>query len=98
MSATAKAGEQHKDNNNNITKYLELKKDRIVDLAERNYENLVETLTNDSISSVAASSLSNHASSLPQSSSRFQNLSDQSDIYGIEKSESFHNDKGNSDD
>ena len=41
MSATAKAGEQHKDNNNNITKYLELKKDRIVDLAERNYENFL---------------------------------------------------------
>ena len=51
-------GEQYKDNNNNIIKYLESNKYAILDLAEKNYQNLVEALTNDSISSVAASSLS----------------------------------------
>jgi uncharacterized protein (DUF3084 family) len=39
---TANDGEQHKDNNNNnITKYLEINKDIIIYLAEKNYENLV---------------------------------------------------------
>jgi hypothetical protein len=47
--------EQHKDDNNNITKYLESNKDTLLDLAEKYYENLVEALTNDSISSAAAS-------------------------------------------
>ena len=55
---TANNGEQYKDNNNNIIKYLESNKYAILDLAEKNYQNLVEALTNDSISSVAASSLS----------------------------------------
>jgi hypothetical protein len=58
-------GEQYKDNNN-IVKYLESNKDSILGLAEKNYENLVEVLTNDSISSAVTSS--NPKSSLPQSS------------------------------
>ena len=55
MSATANTSGQHKDNRNNI-KYLESNKDSILDLFEKNYENLVEALTNDSISSTTASS------------------------------------------
>src|SRR5215208_1263810 len=87
-------GEQHKDNNNNITKYLELNKDRILNLGEKNYENLVEALTNDFISSVATSCASNPALSLPSSSSTLPSPLNQSDSYRIEKSESFHDDKG----
>jgi len=64
-----------------------------MDLAEKNYENLVEALTNNAISTVASSS--NPASSLPQSSLIFPNLSDQSGTYRIEESESFPNSKGN---
>jgi hypothetical protein len=52
-------GEQHKDNNN-IVKYLESNKDSILGLAEKNYENLVEALTNSAISNTAASSSSPH--------------------------------------
>ena len=86
-------GEQYKDNNS-ITKYLELNKDCILNLGEKNYENLVETLTDDSISSAAASS-TNPILSLPSSSlSTFSAPPDQSDAYRIEKSESFHNSKG----
>jgi F0F1-type ATP synthase gamma subunit len=65
---SANDGKQYKDNYNNITKYLELNKERILNLDEKNYENLVETLTNDSISGAAASS-SNLTISLPSSSS-----------------------------
>ena len=87
-------GEQHKDNNNNITKYLELNKDHILNLGEKNCENLVEALTNDFISSVATSCASNPALSLPSSSSTLPSPLNQSDSYRIEKSESFHDDKG----
>ena len=52
--------------NNNITKYLELNKDRILNLGEKSYENLVEALTNNTINTVADSS-SNSILSLPQS-------------------------------
>jgi hypothetical protein len=52
---SANDGEQYKDNNY-ITKYLELKKDSLLDLAERNYENLVEALTNNAIDTVVGSS------------------------------------------
>ncbi len=46
-----------KDNkNNSITNYLELNKDRILNLAEKNYENLVEALTNNAIDTVTNSS------------------------------------------
>jgi F0F1-type ATP synthase gamma subunit len=78
-------GGQHRDNDNNIVKYLELNKDRILNLAERNYENLVKTLTNN-VMNTAANSTYNPTLSLPQSSSMFSNLSTQSDTYRIEKS------------
>jgi Peptidase M1 N-terminal domain len=62
-----------------ITQYFESNKNRILNLCEKNYEHLVEALTNNAIDSAAASS-SNPTSSLPQSSSpTFSNLSDQSD-------------------
>jgi len=55
-------------------------------------------LTNNVIASVTASSLSNPASSLPQSSSTFPNLSDQNNTYRKEEPEGFHNSKGDIDD
>jgi hypothetical protein len=64
-------------------------------LTEKNYENLVEALTNDSISSVAAPSSSNPTLSLPSSSSIFDlDAHNQSDAYRIEEPEDFHNSKG----
>ena len=74
---------------NTAIKYLESNKDSLSDLAEKHYENLIEALTNNVIDT-AASSPSNPVPSLPQSSSRFPNLSNQSNSYGIEKSESFY--------
>jgi hypothetical protein len=90
---TANDGEQNKDNNNNaiITKYLESNKDSILDSAEKNYENLVEVLTNNAINMAAAS---NPTLSLPQSSSTFPSLSNRSDTYRIEEPEGSHNSKG----
>jgi hypothetical protein len=71
---TASDGEQHENNdNNNFIKYLESNKATIVDLAEKNFENLLEVLTNDSISNAAVYS-SNSMLSLPQSSSTFPTL------------------------
>jgi hypothetical protein len=87
----ANDGQQHKDNDINVTGYLEFNKDRLLDLAEKNYKNLVEALTNNIIDTAANSS--NSTLSLPQSSSTFPNLS-KSDIYRKEESESFHNSKG----
>jgi hypothetical protein len=89
---TTNDGEQHKGNNNNITKYLEFNKDRILNLAEKQYENLVEALTNN-VMNTAANSSYNPKLSLPQSSSTFPNLSNQSDIYRIEEPEHFHDSK-----
>jgi hypothetical protein len=83
--------EEYKDSNNNITKYLESNKDKILYLAEKNYENLVETLTNNTVNSAAAS---NSTLLLPQSSFTFSSSSGQSNTYRIEESESFHNSKG----
>jgi hypothetical protein len=61
---SANDGEQYKNNNNNnITNYLEANKHRILALIDKNYENLVEALTNDSISRSATSS--NPTLSLP---------------------------------
>jgi hypothetical protein len=57
MSATANTSGQHKDNRNNV-KYVESNKDSILDLFEKNYENLVEALINNAIDT-AASCLSN---------------------------------------
>jgi hypothetical protein len=46
----------YKDNSNNITKYLELNKDNLLNLAEKNYENLVEAFTNNAIDTAADAS------------------------------------------
>ena len=83
-------GEKDKDNNN-ITNYLEFNRDRILDFAQKNYENLVETLTNISISSAVTSS--NTTLSLPSSSS-FSGSYNQNNTFRIEKTETFHNGKG----
>jgi DNA-binding CsgD family transcriptional regulator len=82
-------GEQYKDNNNNITKYLESNKDSILGLAQKNYENLVEIFTNNAIDAAVPSSFS-PTLSLP-SSSTFSRPSTQTDTHRIEESESFHN-------
>ena len=43
-------GKQYTNNNNNdVTKYFESNKNRILDLAGKNHENLVEELTNNII-------------------------------------------------
>jgi hypothetical protein len=41
--------EQHKDNNNSVSQYIESNNDKILHLAEKNYEDLVEVLTNNAI-------------------------------------------------
>jgi DNA-binding NtrC family response regulator len=89
----ASDGEQYKDNNN-ITKYLEHNKNSLIDLAEKNYENLVEALTNNAIDSATAAS-SNPTLSLPSSSSIIPSRSNQSHTYRIEEPENYHNSKGN---
>jgi hypothetical protein len=83
----ANDGEQYKDNN--ITKYLELNKDILLDLSEKHYENLVEALTNNAIGSASYSN-----STLPLSSSSTFVDVHKSDPYRIEESEDFHNSKG----
>jgi hypothetical protein len=71
MSATANTSGQHKDNRNNV-KYLESNKDSILDLFEKNYENLVEAFTKNAIHIAASASSSlNPTLSLPQQSSTF---------------------------
>jgi hypothetical protein len=75
--------EQYKDNNN-IVKYLESNKDSILGLAEKNYENLLEALTNN----VIATASSSFNSTLP-SSSTIPNLSNQSDIYRTKEPEIY---------
>jgi hypothetical protein len=90
--SSANGGEQYKDNNNNITKYLELNKDCIVNLGEKNYQNLIETLTKNAIGIAASASSSlNLTLSLPQSSITFSNLSNQSDTYRKEEPENGKN-------
>ena len=89
----ANNGEQHKNDNNNIKKYLEFNRDRILDFAQKNYENLVEVFTNNAINSAVTSS-SNPTSSVPQSSSRFSRPSTRTDTYRTEESEIHHNSKG----
>jgi hypothetical protein len=62
-------------------------------LAEKNYKNLLEALTNNAINSAVASS-SNLTLSLPSScSSIFIDLLKQDDISRIEESEIYNNDK-----
>ena len=82
---------EHKDNNN-IIKYLESNKDRIINLSKKNYENLVEVFTNNSLDTAASSS--NPPFFLPLSSATLPKISNQSDKYRIEQSESFRNNKG----
>jgi hypothetical protein len=96
----ANDSEQHNDNNNSITQYIESNKDVLLDLAEKNYENLVEVLANNAIdiAAFASSSSLNPTLSLPQSSSTLPSPLNQSDIYRIVESESFDNSKGDSDD
>ena len=79
--------DKHKDNSNNIIKYLEFNKNSLLDLAEKNYENLIEALTNNAMTP----SSSDPTLSLPQSSSTFPTPSNQSDTYRIEYSERYHN-------
>ena len=86
---SANDGGQHKDNNN-ITKYLELNKDRIVNLGEKNYENLVEALANNVVNNAS----SNTTLSLAQSSSTFPGPSNKIATYRIEEPETCHNSKG----
>jgi hypothetical protein len=89
---------EYKDNNynNNITKYLEFNKDSLLDLSGKNYQNLVEALTNNVIDNngvAAALSSSNPPPSLP-SSSAFLGPYNKSDTYKIEDPEIYHNTKG----
>ena len=87
-------GKQDEDNNNNITQYIESNKDRIRDLSMKNYENLVNALTNNATNAACASSL-NPTLSLPQSSSTFNVCPDnQSDIFRKEDPGNYHNSKG----
>jgi predicted DNA-binding protein YlxM (UPF0122 family) len=87
---TGNDAEQHKDNNNNITKYLEFNKDSILDLAEKSYENIIEVFTNNAIDNA----FSNPILSSPSSSLTFSNPFNQSDTHRIEESEIYHNSEG----
>jgi hypothetical protein len=86
----ANDGEQNEDNNNNITKYIESNKDSLLYLTEKNYQNLVEALTNNAIDTAAGTS--NPTLLLPSSSSStVSSPLNQIDIYRIEESEIHHN-------
>jgi hypothetical protein len=93
ISATPDGSRHDNNNDNNIIKYLELNKTKILDLSEKNYENIVEALTNNAISS-AATSCSDPTSSLTSSSSTFSNPFNQSDNHRIEESDTHYNSKG----
>jgi hypothetical protein len=86
---TPNNGEQHKDNHINITQYFESNRDRIMNLGEKNYENLVEALTNNAIDTVASS-----ISSVLEPSSTFLGPCPQTYIHRVEESEGFHNNEG----
>jgi hypothetical protein len=62
-------GKQRKDNDIDVTKYLEFNKDSTLNLTEKHYESLVEALTNNAIAAAVSSSSSTLL--LPQSSSTF---------------------------
>jgi hypothetical protein len=64
-----------------------------LDLAEKNYETLVEALTNN-VMNTATNSSSTPTLSLPQSSCTFPNLANQSHMHIKEESEIYQNDKG----
>jgi hypothetical protein len=81
------------NDSNNITKYFEINRHSILNLGEKNYENLVEALAINAIDTASASS--NPISSLPQSSSpTFSNLSNQTHTRRKEDPETYHNSKG----
>jgi hypothetical protein len=82
----------YKDNNNSIAQYLEFNKNSILNLGEKNYENLVEALAKNVIDAVGPSS-SKPILSLP-SSSTFLDPYNQSDTYRTEESEIYDNSKG----
>jgi hypothetical protein len=79
---------EYKDNNdnNNIIKYLEFNKDRLSDLAEKHYENLVEVLTCNVIDTAA--DYSDPKLSLPSSPMFNSDPYNQNDIYK-KKSQKF---------
>jgi predicted component of viral defense system (DUF524 family) len=87
----ANDGEQNKDDNNYIANPLESNKDRILDLAKKHYENLVEALTNNAIDTA---SLTNPTLSLPSSSPTLPRPLNQSDTDRIGESEIYHDIKG----
>ena len=88
-------GEQHKDNNanNNIVKYRESNTDNILDLAEKHYENIVESLTNNAINTAATSLLLQSRIIVAAFIIHIPKLRS-NDTYRIEESESFHNIEG----
>ena len=73
--------------------FLNSNKDRILHLAEKHYENLVEAFTKNAIDNAASASSSiNSTLSLPQSSSSaFPSLSNQSDTHRIEDPNVYNN-------
>jgi hypothetical protein len=92
---SANDSEQYKDNDINISQYFESNKGSLLDLAEKNYENLVEALTNNVINTaaVAALSSSNPTLSMPQSLSTFSNPYNQNNTFRIEDTEIYPNSK-----
>ena len=95
ISLTNVNDRRHNDNddNDNAIKYLETNKVRILDLAEKNYQNLVEVSTNNAIATIAVALSSNPVLSSPLSS-QFSILPNQSDVYRTEEPESFGKSKG----
>jgi hypothetical protein len=87
---TANTG--YKDNSNNITKYLEFNKDKILNLTEKHYENLIEVLINNAMEAAVVASSNPTLSS--SSSSPFVDSYNQRDTYKIEDSEIYDNSKG----
>jgi hypothetical protein len=61
-----------------------------LNLGEKNYQNIVEGLTNNAMEATTYAS-PNPTLSLPQSSSTFPNLSNKNNIYRIEEAETYHN-------
>jgi hypothetical protein len=93
----ANDGKQYEDDDNdNVIKYLEANKHNLLGLAEKNYENIVEALTNNAIETGAdaTSSSSNPTPSLPHSSYTFSSQPNQNDTYRIEDSINYHKKKG----
>jgi hypothetical protein len=93
--SSANSSKQHEDDNsNNITQYIESNKDRLSDSAEKNYENLVKALTDNTINTAATADSSSNATLSFQSSAIFPSQLNQSNSYRIENPEYYHNSKG----